>query len=134
MFWWWEFQLSTVEWSLTIYFVLIIYATLLFFISLVVQPGELVGVGSYKEYYYLNRHWLFGLLIAITLWDFVDTYSKGATHISELGAIYLLVQFGTIIGCAFAIATQNETYHKIFATMWIFVLIANMVRLFFVIT
>lgn len=125
--------MSAVEWSLTTYVVLIVYATLLFFISLVVQPGELVGIDSYKEYYYLNRHWLFGLLIAITLWDFVDTYSKGVAHISELGVIYLTVQFGTIIGCVIAIATQNETYHKFFATMWIFVLITNMIRLFFVI-
>jgi len=133
MFWWWEFQLSTVEWSLTIYSVLIIYATLLFFISLVVQPGELVGVASYKEYYYLNRHWLFGLLLAITLWDFVDTYSKGVAHISELGVTYLPVQIGTIIGCVFAIATQSETYHKIFATMWILVSIANLAYLFFIV-
>ncbi len=61
MFWWWEFQLSNVTWSLSTYFVLIIYAALLFFASLVLQPGKLVGVNSYKEYYYLNRHWFFGL-------------------------------------------------------------------------
>ena len=131
MFWWWEFQLSNVTWSLSTYFVLIIYATLLFFASLVLQPGKLVGVNSYKEYYYLNRNWFFGLQIAITLWDFVDTYTKGVGHLMDLGALYMTSQTGLIIGCAFAIVTKSERYHKLFAIVWMLTFAANMVQLHF---
>ncbi len=49
MFWWWEFRLGTVDWSLSIYLVVITYATLFFFVSLVMQPGTLDGVASYRE-------------------------------------------------------------------------------------
>ena len=74
MFWWWEFRLGTIAWSLSIYLVVITYATLLFFISLLVQPSNLAGIDDYKEYYYSRRQWIFGLLIAISLWDFVDSW------------------------------------------------------------
>ncbi len=51
LFWWWEFRLGTIEWSLTVYLVVIVYATLFFFASLVMQPVNLEGVASYEEYY-----------------------------------------------------------------------------------
>ena len=131
MFWWWEFQLSDVTWNLLTYSLLIIYATLLFFASLMLQPGKLVGVNSYKEYYYLNRHWFFGLLIAIAFWDFVDTFAKGVSHLSELGTLYVTAQIGQIVGSAVAIATKSERYHKIFAIALILTFAANMVQLHF---
>ncbi len=133
MFWWWEFQLSGVTWSLATYYLLIVYATLLFFISLVLQPGKLVGVNSYKEYYYLNRHWFFGLVIAITFWDFIDTFAKGVSHFSEMSTLYVTAQTGLIVGSAVAIVTKSERYHKIFAIVWILTYAAIMVQLFFVI-
>ena len=74
MFWWWEFRLGTVEWSLGLYIVVILYATLLFFVSLVIQPSDTERITNFKDYFYSNRRWIFGLLIAIWLWDFVDTY------------------------------------------------------------
>lgn len=130
-FWWWEFQLNSVTWSLPIYFVLITYATLLFFASLVVQPGNVIGVSSYKDYYYRNRHWFFGLLIAITLWDFVDTFSKSVSHVSDLGVAYVAIQTGNLIGSAVAMSTRNELYHEIFAIAWVLLLIGNLINLFF---
>jgi hypothetical protein len=39
MFWWWEFQLGAITWSLSVYLVVIVYAMLLFFASLVLHPG-----------------------------------------------------------------------------------------------
>ena len=42
-FWWWEFRLGSVDWSLTLYLVVVAYATLFFFASLVIQPGSLHG-------------------------------------------------------------------------------------------
>jgi hypothetical protein len=51
-FWWFEINLRDVTWNLSIYYVWIIYATLVFFASLIVQPSDMTGTSSYKEYYY----------------------------------------------------------------------------------
>ena len=108
MFWWWEFRLDTADWSLGLYLVVVAYATLFFFASIVVQPGNLGSVQSYKEYYYLRRGWIFGLLIALALWDFVDTLSKGIDHFLSFGVTSVV-----------AIITANERYHRVFAVVWI---------------
>jgi hypothetical protein len=50
MFWWWEFRLGTVEWSLGLYIVVILYATLLFFVSLVIQPSDTHKITNFKDY------------------------------------------------------------------------------------
>jgi hypothetical protein len=133
MFWWWEFRLSTLDWSLPIYLVVIIYATLFFFASLVVQPTTLDGISSYKEYYYANRRWIFGLFIAYTLWDLVDTAIKGDDHVTGLGTQYLAAVIGFSSASAVAIFTSNERYHKIFAVVWIIYNSVFQFRTFFVI-
>ena len=133
MFWWWEFRLSTLDWSLPIYLVVIIYATLFFFASLVVQPTNLDGISSYKEYYYANRRWFFGLIIAFTLWDIVDTTIKGVDHLLGLGTEYLAIIIGVCSACAVAIITPNERYHQIFAVVWVIYNTVFQLRTFFVI-
>ena len=56
MFWWWEFRLGTIDWSLGLYIIVIIYATLLFFVSLVIQPSDTQRIASYKDYFFSNCH------------------------------------------------------------------------------
>ncbi len=133
MFWWWEFRLGTIDWSITLYLVVIAYATLLFFASLVMQPGSLGGINSYKEYYYSRRNWIFGLIIANSLWDFVDTLMKGETHLFGLGTGYLSLQGINIVGSAVAIATPNERYHQVFACVYMTAWPVFMYQTFFVI-
>ena len=132
-FWWWEFRLDAVEWSLSLYLVIIIYATLLFFASLVIQPGSLHGVDSYKEYFYLRRRWIFSLIIAASLWDFLDTYVKGAGHFESLGIVYPAIMAMVIVGSVIAIITTNERYHKIFSVVWLFSWSSFLYQNFFVI-
>ncbi len=134
LFWWWEFRLDTVDWSLPLYLVVIVYATLLFFVSLVVQPSITDQISSYKDYYFSNRGWIFGLLIAIWLWDFVDTLSKGTNHFLNLGTEYLVFNITQIIASVVAIITTNERYHEIFAVVWIVYFVTFMYRTFFIIS
>jgi len=134
MFWWWEFRLGTLDWSLWLYLVVVVYATLFFFISLVVQPGNPDGVSDYKAYYYSRRRWIFGLLIAVALWDFVDTAMKGIDHFLSLSIEYLVFQATLICAAIVAIATANERYHEIFTSVWIVVFIAFMFHNFLVIS
>lgn len=132
-FWWWEFRLGSVEWSLSVYLVIITYATLLFFASLVIQPGSLHGVDSYKDYYYLRRRWIFSLIIALTIWDFLDTYVKGTGYFASLGVVYPTILAMLIIGSLIAMITANERYHNIFSVSWLLIWSGFLYRNFFVI-
>jgi hypothetical protein len=132
-FWWWEFQLDSLEWNLALYFVVIIYATLLFFATLILQPGNVDGFSSYKEYYYSSRRWFFSLTIALLIWDTVDTLTKGTDHIVEMGDVWLFGHIGQAAASAVAIVTANETFHKINALVWILLLIVNVTSAFNVI-
>ena len=134
VFWWWEFQLGTVDWNISLYLVVIIYATLLFFVSLVIQPVITDQISSYKDYYFSNRRWIFGLLIAIWLWDYVDTLSKGTDHFLDLGTEYIIFTISTLIASAIAIITANERYHEIFAAVWMVYFLTYMYRTFFIIS
>jgi hypothetical protein len=134
LFWWWEFRLDIVDWSLWLYLVVIIYATLLFFVSLVIQPSTMDNSDSYKDYYFENRRWIFGLLIAIWLWDFVDTFAKGTSHFVNLGTEYLILNITHLVGSAVAIITANERYHQIFAVVLMFYFVTFMYRTFFIIS
>lgn len=93
-----------------------------------VQPGKLDGIVSYKEYYYSRRRLIFGLLIALVLWDCVDTLSIGVEHFLSFGIEYPVNQITLLIASVVAIITANERYHEIFATVWIIVYVAYMSR------
>ena len=129
MFWWWEFRLVEAKWSLTLYLVLIIYATLFFFVSIVIQPGELQGASSYKEYYYSRRRWIFGLLIALVLWDVVDTFSKGFEPVRGVEIEYLLMQASLFTAACVAIASARERYHEVFSVVLITAYLFSMFRI-----
>jgi hypothetical protein len=99
----------------------------------VVQPGKLNGIVSYKEYYYSRRRWIFGLLIALVLWDFVDTLSKSVEHFLSFGIVYPIHQIVLLTASVVAIITANERFHKIFATVWIIAHVAYMFGINYVI-
>jgi uncharacterized membrane protein len=91
------------------------------------------GVDSYKDYFYLRRRWIFSLIIAVSLWDFLDTYVKGTSYFESLGVIYPAIMAMIIIGSVIAIITTNERYHKIFSVIWILSWSSFMYQNFFVI-
>ncbi len=133
MFWWWEFQLVSSQWSLSLYVVLIAYATLLFFASLVIQPSNLEGIDSFKDYYFEKRRVIYGTFIGINIWDVVDTLAKGVVHLTELGTVYVA---GTALNLVLAIAAifiANERFHQIVVVVLSATFTANMITLFAVI-
>ena len=133
LFWWWEFRLASASWGLTLYLVVIVYATLYFFASLVLQPGKIDGVSSYREYFYARRGWIFGLFISLIAWDFVDTLSKGTDHFLSFGIEYPIIFLSFIAASIVAIITANQRYHEILAIVWIVVFVAYMYRVNYVI-
>lgn len=119
LFWWWEFRLVETEWNIALYVILIVYATLFFFASLVLQPRVLPEGLDYKEYYYSRRTWIFGLLAATLLWDFVDTAAKGIDHFIALEKELAWIQLPQLAGYVVAMYSANERFHAIFSVIWL---------------
>src|SRR5215831_19746904 len=50
-FWWWEFRLSLVaHWSFGLYFFICIYASMYFFLSVLLFPDDIEGYQGYLDY------------------------------------------------------------------------------------
>lgn len=65
-FWWWEFGLSKIEhWTFGLYLFVCSYASVFFFLSAVLFPGDLAETKSYEEYFLSRRVWIFGFVTLI---------------------------------------------------------------------
>lgn len=78
-FWWWEFKLQDVaaEWSLGLYFFVVIYAAVLFLLATILVPHRMKGVTDSYEYFMRGRKWFFGTLLLLLPIDIADTLLKG---------------------------------------------------------
>jgi len=130
MFWWWEFQFVAFEWRISLYVLVVVYATLLFFAAIIVQPSNVSGIDNFKSYYYEKRHVIYGTWILVVIWDVVDTLAKGTGHLSDLGTTYVVGYSFAVIGGGIAIWTSNERYHQAFVIGLHAIFVRNMIVLF----
>lgn len=87
--WWWEFALTdVVRWTFELYVFVLYFAVLLYLICAVLVPASIGHYADYRAYFYARRRWLFGLLLAFSLFDLVDSASKGWAHLQALGWPY----------------------------------------------
>jgi len=88
-FWWWEFRLSAiVAWTFNLYLFVALYALLLYLLCVFVLPDSLHDYADYRDYYYSRRRWFFGMLAAVYVVDYVDTFLKGVQYLHGFGAEY----------------------------------------------
>jgi len=112
-FWWWEFQLSTIEvWTVQLYLFLVLYALLLYLICVVLYPRE--SPEDFREYFHLRRGWFFGLWIVVYLVDIQDTVLKGPAHLAGLGVEYWATVAVFIALFLVAVVSRNERFHGAF--------------------
>jgi hypothetical protein len=113
-FWWWQFQLSTVQqWTVGMYLFLILYATLLYLLCVILFPGELPA--DFRDYFFSRRKWFFGLWVAVYLIDLGDTAMKGSEHFASFGLEYPVSIGLLIVLCAVGFFSSNERFHGAFA-------------------
>lgn len=119
MFWWWEFRFSTrvADWTMGLYLFLICYAITLFLLQAVLVPRSWSGVTSLKAYFLERRTWFYGLLLFVTLLDFVDSYLKGGIeYIEEIGAFSLALSAVTVVVAIVGIKSTNMRVHNVMAS------------------
>lgn len=88
-FWWYEFYLhQLVTWKFEAYLFVIFFASIHFLACAMLFPDSMEGYSGYEDYFMSRRTWLFGILIAIFVADFLDTIMKGREHFASLGPEY----------------------------------------------
>lgn len=126
--WWWEFSLwQMTSWTFELYLFVLYFAVLLYVICAVLVPSSLGHYHDYRAYYYSRRRWLFGLLVAFSLFDLLDSALKGPAHLAALGwPYYASVAVRTLLLLG-AIKIRSEKYHGTVVILFI----ANLVMLAF---
>jgi hypothetical protein len=108
-FWWWEFGLSKVEhWTFGLYLFVCVYASVFFFLSAVLFPGDLAETKSYEEYFLSRRAWIFGFIALIQLMDIGDTWVKGEGYFGDLGTDYPIGIAAYIVGSVIGALSKNR--------------------------
>jgi hypothetical protein len=113
IFWWWyEFGLVSVEtWTFNLYLFVLTYAVLLYLICALLFPSDLEGYSGFEDYFLDRRAWFFGCLATFFMVDLVDSWLKGAEHLSSLGAEYLVSTGAHVLLFLIAMYTQNRKFH-----------------------
>jgi hypothetical protein len=130
-FWWWEFGLSRIEWNFGIYFFVCLYASMFFFLSVLLFPDDLREYDGYQDYFLSRRVWFFGFVALTELLDVVDTWIKGSDYLRSLGPEYPIRIALFVIFCGVVAATRNRAFHLIFVIVGLAYEIIFFVRHYF---
>ena len=134
-FWWWEFALFEVQdWTIGLFFFIILYAVTLFLLAALLFPDSLAEYDGYEDFFLKRRHWFYSLFAATFALDIVDTIIKGPNHWQEFGwPYYIQVPVGLVLS-AIAIWTPNRRYHLGLVTLHLLFQATWLVRLFNTVT
>jgi hypothetical protein len=111
-FWWWELWLQIITtWTFATYFLLILYAILLFALCTLLFPDDISEYSGYEAFFISRRRWFFGILALVFVFDLIDTLLKGREHFDAFGNEYLIRVPVYIVLCVIAMVTANRRYH-----------------------
>jgi hypothetical protein len=118
--WWWEFGLAGIHrWTFELYVFVLYFAVLLYLICAILVPSTLGSYADYRAYYFSRRRWLFGLLFAFSLFDFVDSATKGWAHLQSLGwPYYTSVTIRSLL-LLVAMKSRSEKVHAVIVIAFI---------------
>lgn len=117
LFWWWQFRLEVIweEWTIGVYFFLVMYAVVLFLLAVILVPRDWDGVTDLNDFFLRRRAWFYSIWIVAVLLDVLDSWLKGGMDyiVNDVGpwvAMYLLAAF--VVG-AIGIRVRSIRYHAI---------------------
>ena len=127
-FWWWEFRLTdVVTWTFPIYVFVVFYASLFYFLCVLLFPDDLRDYAGYEDYFLSRRRWFFAIFALTFVVDFLDTWLKGVDYMARFGPEYY-VRAGVFIALsALAMVLRSRLFHLAFVGLgflyqlcWIF--------------
>lgn len=115
-FWWWQVNIDIIShWNVLRYLFLICYAGLIYFLCILIIPGQLDQEHEdYRAYFAAEQRWIFGVLALIYLVDVYDTSLKGAEYFRALGPEYLIRAGGMVALSLLAMFVRNGRFHAAF--------------------
>ena len=122
LFWWWEYRLGILEiqWTVGLYFFLVLYAVVLFLLAVVLVPRSWDGVEDLADYLIARRAWFFSILLTATALDVLDSYLKGGwTYIADTGVWTWTFWLLTIPVCAVGIRSRDKRHHSVLAVAYL---------------
>lgn len=115
LFWWWQFRLEVIweEWTIGVYFFLVMYAVVLFLIAVILVPRTWDGVTDLGDFFLRRRAWFYSLWIAGDLLDVLDSWLKGGMdYIAvEVGPWVVTYWLAAIALSAIGIRVRSIRYH-----------------------
>jgi hypothetical protein len=86
-------------------------------------PWDFPSDFDFKEYFFRNRSWFFGIQFVAWCIDVPETVLKGGTGLRELPQHYFFFVL-TMLGLSLAGAiTSNRRYHQFYAPFWLLFLL-----------
>jgi hypothetical protein len=115
MFWWWEFRLRLIDqWNLGMYLFICLYASMYYFLSVLLFPDDIREYGGYEDYLLSRRAWFFGFAALTEVIDLGDTWIKGAQYFWSKSLEYFIYIPVFVVLCAIAARTRNPRFHAFF--------------------
>ena len=115
LFWWWQFRLEVIwgEWTIGVYFFLVMYAVVLFLLAVILVPRDWEGIQDLDDFFLRRRAWFYSAWIIAVLLDVLDSWLKGGVDyiISELGPWVVLYLLTSAVVAAIGIRVRRIRYH-----------------------
>ncbi|MET4082289.1 hypothetical protein ABIB40_002247 [Pedobacter sp. UYP30] len=109
-FWWFEIHLSEVtDWTFFKYLFIITYTIIYYILAVMLFPEDTSDYKDYKNYFFYRKRWFFAFLAALFVFDFFDTYIKGANYMARIEVPYLVRGVLHISLCLVAMKSNKKT-------------------------
>jgi len=115
MYWWKGLQ----DWSAEWFFFIAGYAVAIFMWSYVLFPAEFASGVDFKNYFYENRRWFFGIQTVVFLMDIPETLQKSVLHLRPVPAVYPYVISGFLLISCIGWITANRRVHGVLCVIWL---------------
>lgn len=101
------------EWTIGVYFFLVMYAVVLFLIAVILVPRTWDGVTDLGEFFLRRRVWFYSLCIVGDLLDVLDSWLKGGVDyiVNETGPWVIVYWLAAIALSAIGIRARSLRYH-----------------------
>lgn len=117
LFWWWQFRLEVIweEWTIGVYFFLVMYAVVLFLLAVILVPRDWDGVTDLNDFFLRRQAWFYSIWIVATLLDVLDSWLKGGMDyiVNDIGLWVVTYLLAAIVLAAIGIRARNIRYHAI---------------------
>lgn len=115
MFWWRGLQAWTIEW----FYFLVVYAILQFMWAAMLFPPEVTGHLDCEEHFFANRHWFFGLQLAVILMDIPETLVKGTAKLRAVPDQYVFLIVTLLSITLVALLSKTRRVHAVLSVLFL---------------